>query len=211
MKYFFFSCSLVVMVSLIASIVQLSHAFSNFRSVQIYRAGKKQMGKLNVAGQFAKFEKDSEGNPRSKQEVDRLYQKEVLLNTLPTVILSLDYHFNLREKFPQFKRAFLKGKKHFDYTERWMKKNDTLYNKEFKTRQLTQWLKEAYPECIEEYETRFKCKGFFHVVIQELEAQVNPPTDVTDLPIWKLTRAWEWRINDLRNQTVANETSVKTI
>jgi hypothetical protein len=57
--------------------------------------------------------------------------------------------------------------------KRWIASNDSIALKGHKTDYLLGLLKAVDEECFEEFESRYKCKGFFKQVISFLDTQVN--------------------------------------
>jgi hypothetical protein len=110
----------------------------------------------------AKYTLDKDGRKRSHHMALRLFYTDILSDDLPSLILSLDYHCNLRTKFyARFPKTFRKGKAHLKRSDEWIAKNDSAAMKAHKTHYILQLLKSVDEECFKDHETHYKCPGFF--------------------------------------------------
>jgi hypothetical protein len=95
------------------------------------------------------------------------------MENFPVLVLALDFHYNLKVKFSQFHRTFLKGKMHGRRAGKWIGREDSAPLIAHKTNRILELLKSVDTECFADDESHYKCEGFFKMLIDFLEDQVQ--------------------------------------
>jgi hypothetical protein len=114
--------------------------------------------------------------------VMRSYYEFILTENFPDIILALDFHYNLKAKFLQYHRTFLKGKMHTKRAEQWNGREDSVSLVWHKANRILELLKAVDTDRFVDHETHFKCQGFFILLIDFLETQIKalPPPDLSE-------------------------------
>jgi hypothetical protein len=150
----------------------------------VLKSGKLVFRSFNGYGKWSvdRHQVDDEGKKRSHDEVMRSYYEFILTENFPDIILALDFHYNLKAKFLQFHRTFLKGKMHTKRAEQWIGREDSVSLVWHKANRILELLKAVDTDRFVDQETHFKCQGFFILLIDFLATQIkaHPSPDLSE-------------------------------